>query len=110
MDDEFTLQSYVSTQLKRRGILHHGDQNAGKRGPRAAAQMKASGACKGWPDMCIVHGSSVYWLEFKAWGGRVSKEQREVHGRLEEQEQFVGLVQAKTKEDAWKIVMDILGL
>ena len=109
-DTEFIIQSYISTQLKRRDIFHHGDQNAGKRGPRAQTQMKASGACKGWPDMCIIYKGGVYWIELKTIKGSVSKEQKEVHERLAENGQSVYIVKEARKEDAWKKIQMILNL
>jgi hypothetical protein len=110
MNNEFEIQSYVSTQLKRLDILHHGDQNAGKRGPQAGAKAKASGLCKGWPDMCILYRHSAYWVEFKASNGKLSKDQERVHLLMRECGQRVFVVQEKTKEEAWEKIKAMLGL
>lgn len=57
--------------------------------PRSRVQggkEKALGAVKGWPDLAIYgparFGSTVWFAEIKAPGGRVSDAQRDVHDRL----------------------------
>lgn len=102
---EWKLQAYVSTQLKRAGVLHHGDQNAGKRGPRAQAIAKATGMCKGWPDMCIpAPGGTTEWIEFKTGAGVLSKEQTHVHETLRKYGHNVTVVIADNEIDAWEQV------
>lgn len=105
---EWQIQAYVVAELFRLGILCHGDQNAGKRGPRAAAQAKATGMCAGWPDLQIVLPHRVVFVEFKLVGGVVSKAQREVHQRLDELGFYVNVVYADTPEDAWERVKLLL--
>lgn len=106
---EWELQAHISTQLKRLGILHHGDQNSGKRGPQAQAMMKATGACKGWPDMVILPCRDVViWIEFKTAKGKLSPEQIDLHTRMAELGQSVFVVQAADKHEAWDKVRRIL--
>lgn len=110
MDTEFTIQSYVSTQLKKLGILHHGDQNAGQRTRNAGGRAKASGMRKGWPDMCVVYKNTIHWIEFKSARGYLSQDQRDVHRLLKNNRQNVYVVQEDTKEKAWAVTKKILGL
>lgn len=109
-DTEFVLQSYVSTQLKRLGILHHGDQNSAKRSLGAGARAKASGMCKGWPDMCIVCNGVLYWIEYKTATGKLSNEQIEVGIELRRNGQRYEVVAVETKEEAWMKTRTIIGL
>lgn len=50
------------------------------------AKEKALGVVKGWPDLAIYgparFGSTVWFAEIKAPGGKVSDAQRDVHDRL----------------------------
>ena len=109
MVKEWELQAYVSTQLKRMNILHHGDQNAGKRGPQAAAMMKATGACRGWPDMVIVpYPDVIVFVEFKTGRGSLSKEQKELHENMQLLGFPVKVVQTDCKYDAWDQVRELL--
>jgi hypothetical protein len=58
--------------------------NGGKRHAKVAIAMKAEGVTAGVPDIFILHGCQVYFLEMKKpKGGKVSKEQKIMMARLE---------------------------
>lgn len=59
--------------------------NAGKRTRWAAAQAKKEGMATGFPDcMCIWPGAGVCFIEFKTPKGRLSDNQVEWIGRLDD--------------------------
>lgn len=72
------------------------------------AREKALGAVKGWPDLAIYgparFGSTVWFAEIKAPGGKVSDAQRDVHDRLLELGFSVRVL--RSVEDARKAVAD----
>lgn len=107
---EWELQAYVVTQLHRLGYVFHGDQNAGKRGPQAAARAKATGMRAGWPDLQVLfpQGRMVFF-EMKTSAGRLSPSQIAVHNELAGLGFVVHTVYAKTPEDAWRQVEELLG-
>ena len=124
---EWQIQAAVVRELHRLGVLYHGDQNAARRGFKSAAQAKATGMRKGWPDLTVVlphegmpikptakgnyYGipGKIIYIEFKTLKGKLSKEQREVHQRLAECGFPVHVVYAKDGDDAWAQVRGILG-
>lgn len=115
---EWQLQAYVSTQLHRLGILHHGDQNAGRRGPKAAAQAKATGMLAGWPDLVVVlpvpryglpHSRTVY-IEYKTASGTVSAVQKALHARMAVLGLEVHVIHARLPQEAWVKTQAALGL
>lgn len=106
---EWEIQAYVSTQLKRKSILHHGDQNAGKRGPRAAAQAKATGMLAGWPDMVIIPKPYlVLFIEFKLSGGRQSPAQKAVQNQLNQLGFNYHLIKTDDPLEAWQMIEKLL--
>lgn len=107
---EWKLQAYISTELKRREILHHGDQNAGKRGPQARAIAKATGICKGWPDLCVIHENKIHWFELKTAKGRLSPEQKAVHKIMDDNGIMVHIVKTDSPQEAWKAVKGVIGI
>lgn len=108
---EWQIQAYVSTELKRRGILHHGDQNAGKRGPQAAARAKATGLCAGWPDMCIIpEENKIIFVEFKVTDGEQSKAQKEVQSHMALLDIPYYVVMANNGEEAWEQVRRLINV
>lgn len=56
--------------------------NEGKRGFVNAAHLKAMGMTAGVPDLLILKDGSLYAIEFKAPGGRLTPSQRLVLDRL----------------------------
>lgn len=79
--------------------------------PRSRAQggkEKALGATAGWPDLQILgpgpDGPSVWFMEIKAPGGRVSDEQRDLHSSLMDCGFSVRII--RSVEDARKAVSD----
>lgn len=56
--------------------------NEGKRGFVNAAHLKAMGMTAGVPDLLILKDGSLYAIEFKAPGGRLTLSQRLVLDRL----------------------------
>lgn len=107
---EWEMQAYVSTQLKRLGILHHGDQNAGKRGPKAQAVAKATGMCPGWPDMVVVLDYEVIiFFEFKTLYGKQSDNQLYIEEKLLSYGFPYYVIKSDDKLDAWDQVREVLG-
>lgn len=109
-DAEWELQAYVCKHLHRAGILHHGDQNSGKRGRKAQVMAKATGMCAGWPDLAVLLPRGPVFLEFKSARGRLTLKQAEVHKEMRKLGYEVHVVQTAKKEEAWEIVEKILDL
>lgn len=57
--------------------------NGGKRHVAEAVKFKAMGVVAGVPDLLILKGGTLYALELKAPGGRLSPAQRVVGPRME---------------------------
>lgn len=53
--------------------------NGGKRDPREATQLKASGLVAGVPDMILLHKGNCYGFELKTETGKLSPAQTKVH-------------------------------
>lgn len=98
---EWQIQNHVVRELVKRGILHHGDQNAGKRGPKAQMIAKATGMQSGWPDLTIVLPNRILFVEFKKSNGKVSESQKRIHKELNALGFPVLVVFADTGEEAW---------
>lgn len=95
----------------RLGILHHADQNAAKRGPKAASQAKAMGLCAGWPDMVVVlAGGRTVYIEYKTASGTVSAVQRALHKRMTALGLEVHTIHARHPQEAWVKTQAVLGL
>lgn len=108
---EWRLQARVHTELSRLGILHHGDQNAGKRGPRAASIAKATGMCRGWPDMTVIpRRSEIFFIEYKTSDGKISKDQKNIHKAMSDFGFAVHTIFADTEDEAWRLTREVLGL
>lgn len=56
--------------------------NGGARTPAEAGILKSMGVVAGIPDLAIVRGGYVYFIELKADGGALSVVQKEVFARL----------------------------
>lgn len=56
---------YLSRALNASAVVHH-SPNEGRRGWKAQRALKTHGTRKGWPDIEIVAGGHVYFLELKA--------------------------------------------
>lgn len=105
---EWEIQAYVSRKLWQVGIVHHGDQNASKRGPRAASIAKATGMRAGWPDMVILLPNRPIFVEFKAIGGKQSQSQKLVEKEITDLGFQYMLIVANNGEEAWNILKDHL--
>lgn len=55
----------------------------GLRSASEAKRLRAMGATAGLPDIGVVHGGRIAWLELKARRGRLSVVQQYCHRRLE---------------------------
>ena len=62
------------------GVLLHSIPNEGKRTRGNGVNMKCLGLLKGMPDLHVPKWN--LWIEMKAIGGALKKEQREVHAEL----------------------------
>jgi len=58
--------------------------NGGKRDQITASILNSTGLVKGIPDICFLWAGKVYWIEFKTPEGVLSKEQKEVHSKVNE--------------------------
>ena len=68
-------------------LMHH-IPNGGSRNPVEAARLKAQGVKPGVPDICLPVARRGYhglYIEMKADGGRLSKDQKERLSALREQ-------------------------
>lgn len=98
---EHDLQRAV-VKLLRSGILHPdvfwtAINPLPGRTPQAGAQAKQLGVRAGVPDLLFVHEGFSLWVELKAAKrGRVTKEQRALHEKIEEAHDMTGLVKVVT--------------
>lgn len=76
------LWEYMQAYLKK-GAVAFAVPNGGKRLAREAVSFKRQGVVAGIPDMQIVFGGMVYFLELKIPGGRVSEDQAMQLSRLQ---------------------------
>lgn len=88
---EADLQTEQVIRLKKREdyesrFLLAGDQNAAKRGPKAAAEAKRTGMEAGEPDLRLYvrgpRGRDTVFIENKNGGNYASKEQKQRHAEL----------------------------
>lgn len=78
-----------------------GDQNAARRGFKAAAIAKITGMTAGEPDIRVyLPGAKIGLIELKAEDGELSKAQEARHKRLNELGHYVFLLQADNDNDA----------
>lgn len=69
-------------------IIHHSPNErraGGRAGRRAQAILVGMGVCPGWPDLVVLEGGRVVFLEVKAPGGRVTAAQRAFREAVENQ-------------------------
>ncbi len=81
---EQAIQKAVVAHLKARAYscFWWSTPNEGKRGVVNAAALKAMGMTAGVPDLLILKDGSLYAIEFKAPGGRLTPSQRLVIDRM----------------------------
>lgn len=112
--DEDALQAAVVTSLHRiekagAPFTFAGDQNAAKRGPRAAAAAKAMGMRAGEPDIRIyLQGGRALLIELKTDRGQRSKEQIARHGVLSALGWQVHTLRCRTPAEAIGRVLGLL--
>ncbi|PRX33971.1 VRR-NUC domain-containing protein [Meinhardsimonia xiamenensis] len=78
-------------------IIHHSPNErraGGKAARRAQAILVGMGVCPGWPDLVVLAGGRVVFLEVKAPGGRVSAAQRAFRDAVEDQGHHWALVRS----------------
>lgn len=103
---EWRLQAAQVRRLRNmpehgRQFLIAGDQNAARRGPRAATEAKATGMTPGEPDLRVyLPGGRVGLIENKTLKGRLSPEQRDRHAALAALGHVVVVIKAATEADA----------
>lgn len=94
---EASLQAQVAQFLRialpRNAMFHH-SPGEGKRGWRAQASLKASGFVTGWPDVEIIWGGRVLFLELKSLRGRLTPAQVACHKSLQEAGSAVAVVRS----------------
>lgn len=72
------IVQYLTLALPPDAIFHH-SPNEGRRGFNEQRWIKSSGTRKGWPDLEIIYGGELVFLELKAPKKYCSPEQRECH-------------------------------
>lgn len=103
---EWRLQAAQVRRLRNmpehgRQFLIAGDQNAARRGPRAAVEAKATGMTPGEPDLRVYgSGGRLLLIENKTLKGRLSPEQRDRHAALAALGHVVVVIRAATEADA----------
>lgn len=112
--DEDAIQAAVVTTLHRlekagAPFTFAGDQNAAKRGPRAASAAKAMGMRAGEPDIRIyLNGGRALLIELKTDRGQRSKEQIARHGVLSALGWQVHTLRCRTPAEAIGRVLGLL--
>ena len=113
---EWELQAAQVSALRRlpeyqRQFLLAGDMNASKRGPRAQAQVIATGMTSGEPDLRIYgECGRLLMIENKVGQGRLSPAQKDRHKALERLGYTVLIIRATTTtEAAEQAVTAVLG-
>lgn len=57
---------------------------------------------RGWPDrLFLCPDGAVFWVEFKAPGGSLSKLQEHIIAQMRDMHQVVAVYGADEKDDAW---------
>ena len=77
-----TVTQYSALALQRGVVVHH-SPNAGRRSFQAQRALKSNDVRKGWPDIELVAGGKVYFVEFKTSGRYPSPAQRACQADLE---------------------------
>lgn len=84
-----------------RMFLIAGDQNAARRGPRAAVEAQATGMTPGEPDLRVyLPDGRLGLIENKTLKGRLSPAQRDRHAALAALGHPVAVIHAGTEADA----------
>lgn len=84
-----------------RMFLIAGDQNAARRGPRAAVEAQATGMTPGEPDLRVYGAKGrLLLIENKTLKGRLSPAQRDRHAALARLGHTVVVLRAATETDA----------
>ena len=83
-----SILQYLQLTLGRSAVIHHSPNELNLSGvavQKAIAQNKAKalGMVTGWPDLEIITGGRVYFMEVKGPRGVHSVKQRDVQERLE---------------------------
>lgn len=103
---EWRLQAAQVRRLRNmpehgRLFLIAGDQNAARRGPRAAVEAQATGMTPGEPDLRVyLPEGRLGLIENKTLKGRLSPAQRDRHEALARLGHRVAVVKAATEADA----------
>lgn len=106
---EDDLQMVVVRELRRRGVDHAADQNAGNRTLRQGARLKVLGMTAGEPDLRLyLPGGRLVLVEMKAAGGSASKVQKARHEALRALGFPVHVLKVKTPAAAVAGIVDIL--
>lgn len=72
------IAAYLSLTLKPDAAIWYHPPNGGARSAREGAKLKAMGTQRGVPDFAFVlPGGRAAFIELKASGGRLSKEQKD---------------------------------
>lgn len=103
---EWRLQAAQVRRLRNmpehgRLFLIAGDQNAARRGPRAAVEAQATGMTPGEPDLRVYGAKGrLLLIENKTHKGRLSPAQRDRHEALARLGHPVAVIHARTEADA----------
>ena len=82
--NETQIQKQLVKILIAGGITHFHPANEGKKRGRTVGQLKYMGVYPGVPDLIIIgYRLPVLFLELKAEGGRLSKDQVDWQGKIE---------------------------
>lgn len=106
---EWECQAYVVQELRRRGFMVEGDQNAARRGFGAAAKAKATGMTAGTPDLrVLLPKGRIVFIELKMVKGKLSDSQKEWRAKAELLGFEVGTVFANCPRDMLACVETVL--
>lgn len=104
---EWMIQAFIVMMARRAGYIVHGDQNGASK--TAKGQMEAQlSALAGWPDLCFILASGPLWIELKRKGGKLSKEQKQMHQVMLKSNCRVEVVVANSPAHGWELCRNII--
>ena len=76
---EYEIQRGFCTFARAHSLIFFSTPNERKSSPLSMNKLKASGLKPGVPDIAILANDTIYFIEFKKPGGKLSAHQKEFH-------------------------------
>lgn len=103
--------AFLDFALPRDAVYHHSPNELDMAGPEAARQIAKArklGTRKGWPDIEIIRGGRVWFLEVKAGSNMPDETQTECHEALYRAGCYIAVVRSVDDAEAvlrrWEVI------